>query len=276
MWISDGSEIFYVLQFNSDYYKMRSKFIKSQFIFLILFAALLLHNKTAAQNLESLTFYSSYSTAITSQLFGGSDKMAVYRAEGYGGGAEFSFLVYDKFYLNLNGGYTHYTINQDSALVQWHWLFWDRRYRSRVQADLASDSTLAATITPVQSMAVIPLMLTLNYKFQPTENLFITPYAGGGILFYTRSLFINEYWQKYFGQVDYTFGYSFRNFANDKKGNPVAINGGVDITYKLSDIFRIQTKFNYLHVIKTEGSMGYDDFPYHSALNFNLGITFMY
>ncbi|MBZ0199045.1 MAG: hypothetical protein K8H86_04195, partial [Ignavibacteriaceae bacterium] len=260
-----------------DYYKMGSKFIlKLKFISAAVFAATLFCGNTAAQNLESLTFYSTYSTAVTSEFLGKSNKISVYRAEGYGGGAEFSFHIYDKFYINLNGGFTHYTIQQDSALLQWHWRFWDDRYRNRVKADLAADSNLAATITPMQTMDIIPVILTLNYKFEPVKNLFITPYAGGGILFYTRSLFINEYWEKYFTQVNYSFSYSFRNFADDKKGNPAVINGGVDITYKLSEIFRIQSKFNFYHVIKTEGSMGYNDFPFYNAINFNLGLTFMY
>ncbi len=256
---------------------MRSKFIiKSKLIYVVLFAAALFCGKTAAQNLESLTFHSTYSAAVTSEFLGKSNKIDVYRAEGYGGGAEFSFHIYDKFYINLTGGYTHYTIQQDSALLQWNWRFWDARYRNRVKADLAADTNLTATITPVQTMDIIPVMLTFNYKFEPVKNLFITPYAGGGILFYTRSLFINEYWKKYFAQVDYSFSYSFHNFADDKKGNPAAINGGVDLTYKLSEIIRISSKFSFLHVIKTDGSMGYNDFPFYNAINFNLGITFMY
>lgn len=210
-------------------------------------------------------------------VLGVSKKLAVTSANGIGGSFRLNYSISDAVSISLTTGYQSFGIDQDSMLTQWKWAFWDNRYYGSIRADLNDTSSgLSATFTPEQSMSAIPVMLTGNYQFNLSENLSLKVSAGAGVYFYVRSMYVVEDWTKVLKGINTTFKYAYRNFAPDKRGNPVMAAGGVNLSYKLIDFARVAAEFNYNYLIPTEGKLGYDEAPFKDFLNIKLGIIFSY
>ena len=224
---------------------------------------------TSFAQLRSVTLYGNYVTALGKQ-------QSFSAVRGFGGGVEARIAVAEHFGVNLAFGYDRYgTIEQDSALIKWDWKFWNERYAGNVRIDTLAD-TLKAILNPVQYMEVLPLILTMSFEIEAFEKFWIRPAIGGGVLFYTRSLYMDEEWRKKFNSIGYTFEYEFRNFAPDKKGNPFAVVGGVELSYQLFESLALSAQSRFTSVIKTKGKFGYDEFPMKSSLSLSLGLSFLY
>ncbi len=114
----------------------------------------------------------------------GSLKYALTKANGFGGSVKINFKTFDNFYISFVAGYQSYSIDQDSALTQWKWNFWDNRYYGSIRADLTDTAKYKLTITPTQGMNTLPVSLMVGYEAK-LGDLSIKPYAGAGILFFT-------------------------------------------------------------------------------------------
>lgn len=235
---------------------------------ILIIAALLLFTSINFAQIRTAKISGSYNAALDFN----SDINSI---EALGGLAAVEFGVTDNFSVTLEGGYRIYSIDQPEAQNKWGWRFWDVRYSNTVRDNQLQNPALKATVEPVQNLFTIPLSLNLNYNFDLTDNLTFVPGAGGGVYFYTRSLYIIENWSKTLSE-DYVFEYSYRNFAPDKKGNPFFYQVALNLEYKLSEIFKIFGGGKYAAIVPTEGSYGYDNFPYENEYGFILGLTFEY
>jgi hypothetical protein len=151
----------------------------------IIIALAFAYDSVSYAQLHSVSFYGSYQAAL-----GKRDGFT--KVTGFGGGASASYRIAERTALNLSFGYERYgTVDQDSALIKWNWKFWDERYAGNIRIDTLTD-TLKAVLNPRQSMEILPLLLTGSFEIEPFEGFYIRPSLGGGILFYTRSLYIDE------------------------------------------------------------------------------------
>ncbi len=204
----------------------------------------------------------------------GSLKYAVTKANGFGGGIKVNFKTFDNFYISLAAGYQSYSIDQDSALTQWRWNFWDNRYYGSIRADLTDTAKYKLTITPTQGIHAIPVSVLIGYRAN-LGDLSIKPYAGAGILFFTRWFYVVEDWTKKLTKLDSQFNYNYRNFAPSKYGNPVMLQGGLSLKYPLFEYVNLTGDVNYTYFVETDG-MGYSELPFGNNLNFKLGLSFSY
>lgn len=223
----------------------------------------------AQAQVTSISFFSDYSSGL-------SKRIKVTEADAVGGGLILKYNVMDWFTLNLTAGYTLYSVSQDSALQKWNWDFWEIRYKNRVAADLNENPGSAASIVPVQKMDILPVLISFSKEFELTEDLKISPEIGGGVYFYTRRMYLAESWQRKFDSYGLTYEYSYRNFATNKYGNPVVIFAGTGLRYVISEGFSLEGSVKYHQVLKTEGSMGYNEFIFENALSTGLALVFSY
>lgn len=235
---------------------------------LILLIFLLGYSNNFAQ-LQSISFNADYSSALSTRL-------QITEGDAVGGGVKIKFLIAENLAININAGYKLYSLSEPDVLNNWDWVFWTDRYYNKIVSDLAADSNLAVTISPVQKMDLIPISVSFSYDFIPFDKLEITPTIGGGIYIYTRRMFAVETWSKYYPDADYTLTYEYRNFAPNKKGSPFFLNGNLNIQYKLYETLGFFTNVQYSYVIPTEGSLGYEDFPFDSELSIALGLAIFY
>lgn len=243
---------------------MRSK------IFFVIILTFLINSFSFGQiKLSSIAFYTDYSYPLKKRLL-------VTKIDAVGGGAEVSFSLIKGFEISITGGYSLFSLQQDSAIQQWNWRFYTERYAGIIRDNLRADSTLAAYLNPVQKMDLVPLQVSLKGVFQPFKNIYVKPQIGAGVYFYTRRLYLEERWRKIFYEANYTFEYSYRNFASNKYGNPVGVFGLVEFDYQPSGIFTVGTAIGYNYFIKTPGKMGFDQFPINDYINFKIFLTFLY
>jgi hypothetical protein len=234
---------------------------------LIAVALAIICSSSIYAQLHSVKLFAEYSSP-------NSKRLAVKNIDAVGGGIKIRFDLFDKLSLNANIAYNLYSLTQDSAIVQWDWRFWGR-YEDFIEQTL-QDDLYEAGINPIQKMDAIPIYLTFSYDLELSEKISVLPYVGGGIIFYNRRLYIREDWIKQFEEIDFEFAYSFRNIAPQKSGNPLFISGGVEVSYKFAEYFSANGSVNYLNVLKTEGKFGFENFPFDKAINFNIGVGFIY
>ncbi|MCX8056325.1 MAG: hypothetical protein N3F03_01790 [Ignavibacteria bacterium] len=239
-------------------------------IFSITLISLFISNLVFAQfKLSSIAFYTDYSYPLKKRLL-------VTKIDAVGGGAEISFSIFQNVQLSLTGGYSLFSLQQDSAIKLWNWRFYTERYAGIIRDNLRSDSTLAAYLNPIQKMDLTPLQLSIKGVFNPIKSFYIKPQVGAGIYFYTRRLYLEETWRKRFDEASYTFEYSYRNFATNKYGNPIGVFGLIELDYQPSEIFTIGTALGYNYFVKTPGKFGFDQFPINDYINFKIFLTFLY
>lgn len=219
--------------------------------------------------LKSIIAFADYSFATTKRL-------EITNADAVGGGIKVKFNLIENINIGFIGGYKLYSLNEPDVLNTWGWQFWTDRYYNKIVSDLAADPNLSAEISAVQKMDLIPAIVFVEYDFNLFDKLYLTPSAGGGVYFYTRRMYAVENWSKYFPDADYTFYYSFRNFAPSKKGNPAFVFTGLDIEYRLFEIMNVYSAVNFNYIIPSEGSMGYDAFPFENEFCIKLGIVIKY
>ncbi len=226
-------------------------------------------NSLSLAQLQTITLFSDYS-------FAGKKNLEITRAVAVGALVQLKFNLYENFGFSVISGYKLYSLNEPDVLKTWDWDFWTNRYYPKIVSDLKADPNLSVEIGAVQKMDLIPLIVLFNYDFLLFEDLKITPSAGAGVNFYTRRMFATETWTKKFPQANHSFTYSYRNFAPDKKGNPVFAKFGLIFTYNLLSYLDLSASSSYSKVFETKKSMGYDTFPFDSEFSINLGISFKY
>lgn len=236
------------------------------FISLILFGFLLIPAETEAQSVNA---YFDYTGAL-------SMRDGVQEAAAYGGGVRLDLFNFGNVVLSFNSGFKLFDVDQPGIIDKWGWRFWDARYKDRVEADLQANPDLSAEISYEESIEVLPVMLNVGYDLNLIDALTVFPYAGGGVYFYTRTLHIIEDWTKRFPDADYTFSYSYRNFAPDKKGNPIVGTAGMEIMFRISEGFKLFAGGSYLKVFDTGGDFGYENYPLNSELSLKFGLTILY
>jgi len=219
--------------------------------------------------LQSVSIFTDYSIAPSKRL-------QITEADAVGGGVKIRFLIADNLSININGGYKLYSLSEPDVLNNWGWVFWTDRYYNKIVSDLNADPNLSADISAVQKMDLIPVSIGLNFELPYSKNIIFSQSIGIGVYFYNRRMYAVENWSKYFPDADYTFNYSYRNFAPSKKGNPLFVNLGSELKYALWNDFSLFTQININAVISTKGSMGYDSFPLKNEISFVLGLAIYY
>ena len=240
---------------------------RKAFVILASIASALILAESARAQFRSAAIFGQYSEPITKRL-------GVTDASAWGGGFELRYDVTEEFGISFTGLYEYWWIEQPDALEQWNWDFWIQRYKGIVEANLASDPNLSATLTPEVVMESIPIYLSASFEFEAIEDLRIRPYAGAGVYFYRKKLFLHETWGKYFPGAQYTLTYDYLNFAPAKEGKPFMGVGGVEVSYRPMNMLEIAAAVHYMQVLGTQ--RGYDEMPMENALSVRLGLGFVY
>jgi hypothetical protein len=260
---------------------MRTKIAVSIVIFSLLFIDL-----EAQFRINSVGFFGDYSTILTKK-----SELKVNSMKGPGGEIEVMFDLYKNFKLSVNAGYKNLNVDQDvhALFAQWNWKSWKRYYgdindtnlanfnNKYVQLLLADTANYAAAFTPVQTVEIYPLIATFSYQFNATENLIFRPSFGAGVIFFYKSLYVEEHWKKFFNQLSgYIFDYSYRNMSEKISGNPYVFAAGIEADYRIYVYILLSAGLRYTYLMDTGSKYGYEDFTSKDLLNVKLGLSFEY
>ncbi len=234
---------------------------------LIFISLLFAYSILSAQVVRSVDISAEYSKP-------GKKLSTITKIDGVGANVKIAFPIYRQISLNLFGGYTLYNINEDNALANWQWEFWTR-YNDFVRQTL-TDAAYKNFNSPVQKADLLNIGVSAVYDYVPVEKFHIKPNLGFGIYFYTRRLFIDETWSKYFSTLDYTFQYEFRNIAPEKNGNTFFYSAGVDLNYEILEGFWLFGSVKFANAFKSKYSYAFNIMPFKNTVNTNLGLTILY
>lgn len=251
---------------------------KLTLLFPVLFIILLLPVTSQAQ-FRNLQFYSDYNVAVNRFLSASQylqKDTKIISGSAVGGGIRVLFDATENLRVGFSAGYQLYSVQQDSALERWQWRFWETRYKGNVRDALKSDSTLSAVLQAIQKMDVYPLMLSASYALKLNDNLSLLPTVGVGINFFNRRMYLDEKWSKYYPQSNYTFSYSYQNFAPSKPGNPLSAMVALEAEYIFSELFALSMQAHYTHYFDTNDQFGYSNFPLERSYGVKLGLTVLY
>ena len=223
---------------------------------------------TNAQELREIQIGGSY--AMTPQLTGG---QGLIKASGPGFYSIIHFEIGSDLTISLAGGYNSISIEQDDAVEQWNWPFWQRFYRNYTRSLVSTDSNYTVTMTPNQHIYTIPVVISLNY-YLPLESV-IQPFIsiGGGMVFYERNLRLNEVWTKYYPETGGTFQYEYDNHAGSKTGNAFLIRAAIGIESRFTEFFGLSFDISYSKYYIRANDL---DFPLQDNLNLAMGLVFYY
>ena len=247
------------------------KWITNIFGFIILLITITAPVYSQTQRLEAVTIYTSYCHHL--KLESGAQLNSI---NGLGMGLALNFQINRFLNIGLDGGYSDLKIDQDDAVKNWDWGFWNRFYGNYVKDLQQRDPNYVATFTPNQRLYLIPIHLFIECRFPRLS--FFTPYLNfaGGVYFYERNLSMREEWKKYFPQIDYTFQYEFDNFANVRRGNVFGLRVGIGGSFSVSKHFGIDINGRYHHIGRLKDYGNYENFPLKSWIEFGIGAKFLY
>jgi hypothetical protein len=224
---------------------------------------------TATGQLQSVTAFTGYSFAT-------GKRMNVEHASAVGGGTSIRFGLYENLSFGVSFGYTLYSISQKDQLTAWNWDFWNSRYSNTIRSNIQADPNLSVQIGSVQKIDLLPVTLDLDYRFALNEETAIAPSLSAGAVFFTRRLFAIETWSKKFAAANYTFTYSYRNFAPEKKGTAFIVTPGIAAFYRLFESADIHVGAYYTQYGTVGGMVGAHDFPLDNEVNISAGLDFFY
>lgn len=235
-------------------------------LFLIAFIALF--TDVNYSQINSITVSSVYTPIM--------GKKDVTESSAFGGIVNVNFVAAQNLTVGVSIGYRLYSLSQPNQLELWGWDFWNSRYKSKIESDLRADPNLSVVIGSVQKMDVIPFLLTSRFTIKIDEDFYITPNISAGIVFYTRRMYAEETWSKKFPNANYVLTYNYRNFAPNKKGNPITSSAGIDFSYMLFNNIQLNAGTTFMYFVETRNTMGSDLFPIKHEMSINLGFNFIY
>lgn len=248
-------------------FSLKTKKIKTAL--LILFVLLFIGNRGVAQAqiLKSIQVYGNY----TGHAALVEDQQLRY-ARGPGFGALMQFRLSQMFSLCLEGNYSDLKIEQNQAVEQWNWPFWETFYGNYIRSLVNQDSNYAVNLNPNQNLYLIPVIFSVQIEL-PMKMY--TPFLriGSGWVFYKRNLSLNENWQKHFSEPDYTFEYEYDNHAPPKEGQVPAFKATLGVEYRLFSTLGVSPSFTFFQYFFDDKK---EALPLKSAWQLDVNLAFYY
>jgi len=177
-------------------------------------------------------------------------------------------------YLNLTSSHLYLGIDQENALENWDWAYWEDIYGNTVDGLLQKDK-YDVELEPVQKLSIKPYTIELKCVFNLSERLSFNSNLGFGVAWYKRELWLKENWQKYFATIDYTYQYNYRNNARPRRdGFAYLTRGKLGVNYRLSEYLKLFMEVGGYYYLKNINNPEY--LPLDHSLDLSFGIKLLY
>ncbi len=197
------------------------------------------------------------------------------QVRGWGGGCAASLRLTGALAVGVRAAYADLQVDQERAVEQWGWAFWQRFYGNYVRDLQSRDSSYRATLTPDQHLYITQLVPMVEFRWPQKGAAAMRVAAGAGPWFYERTLRLHEVWEKDFPQLNHVFVYDYYNHAEVRKGVVCAatLEGGVELM--LQQFLRLRFCASYSRLLSSTGS-AYERFPLVSLGGLAAEMVFTY
>jgi hypothetical protein len=204
-----------------------------------------------------------YATAITAWS-------GVERAAGPSLHARAEIPVVSVFGISAAFNFDRLRVTQPDAVENWDWEYWERLWRtySTLYREREDHS---AEFRPVQnanllSFGLAPALILGNDRAK------VSAWTGMSYNYFTRTLYQEETWTRFYPSVDHTFSYTIRNYAQDKTGWALGVDFGAAASYRLVPWLSLGAGAGFRHYLDANEV----DFPLNDLLSFDVGFVVHY
>lgn len=204
---------------------------------------------------------------------GSATDQTIQSLSGIGFKAEIDFHLLPAFNLGIATTQLYYTINQTDAIKNWNWPYWQKIYGS-VISSVQNDPYYSVQVIPYQNLKIKTFDLQGQVNRRIWQKLHCQLLVGTGLVWYSRQLYIEEKWQKYYPSLNYYYRYSFRNYADPRSGWLWNWKVGVALAWHFSPKWALGLGIEYLQFEKNRHDSRYC--PLQSALTPKIFVRFDY
>lgn len=219
---------------------------------------------------ESLSAWSSYAHSL-----GLKSGQQLRRATGWAAGGPASLRLSRFVSVGITAGYCDLMIEQDRAVEQWNWAFWQRFYGNHVGDLQSRDTSYRATLTPEQHLYMIQVVpfIALHWPEGGVATLYLE--TGAGPWFFERTLRLHEVWEKKFPELNHVFVYDYYNHAEVRKGVVYTATFQLGVEFLAQRFLRFRLSGRYSTVFPT-GRSDYERFPVTSLAELGCALVCVY
>jgi|GEM_PF-2411923 len=226
----------------------------------------------------------------SSHMINGIDTVTASAGSGIKGSINLSLSK--NFGLEFGVGYLSMKIDQNSAVNQWNWSYYDSVYANKLYYYIQSGE-YDIEQHPQQQITIIPFEVALNYSVSLSKA--IEPYilGGVGIFSYKRNLWLDETWGEGYKlpQDSIYYEYRFNHYAPPKKGAIPYLRLGAGVNFTLMQYLSLGVDYELNHIPFRKGSISYrvydilftenyyrqiDNFPFDDIGKITLSLNFNY
>ncbi len=180
----------------------------------------------------------------------------------------------DRWSLQLKSEHGYLSIEQENAHRVLDWPYWQQIYGNVIyQAE--NDPIYDVTVEPHQDLKIKPVEAGLMWSFAEMSSFRFGAGVTGGITWFSRQLYIEEFWKKHFSSIDYTYSYDFQNRSDAETGWLWSFTPEAVIQYQPSDNVSFSLTGAWKRYMKSS-SENSDFFPLKHHYSFEAGVHFLY
>jgi len=198
---------------------------------------------------------------------------SITRVRGLGFKASAEWQLWSKWSMAVASSHFYMDIQQNDPVIHWNWPYWQKIYGGTI-AEIRSKEMYQVKLKPVQRLQYKPCAVTIKRNFTLMKNWDLSLSLGGGMLWFQRKLWLNEDWDKYFANLDYTFEYNFRNYAQTKSGWLALVTFSPTIEYRLNKNLTVYSGFTGCYYFRNRQAA--QNFPLVGSIVWSSGIGINY
>jgi len=195
------------------------------------------------------------------------------KLDGYGFEICANWQLRSRLSAGLTTDHYYYTIEQQDAVKNWGWSYWQKIYNG-VIATLQNDPTYDVRLQPHQILKTKSIDLNGELRLPFGKYLTVRSDVRGGLVWYSRQLWLHEFWTRYYPSIDYTFKYDFRNYANARCGWVYDLAASVGAELYLTHSVSVSVQVGYTHYLRERRDAEF--FPLRNNILINYGVILNY
>jgi hypothetical protein len=176
----------------------------------------------------------------------------------------------DRLGLQLRVGLDRLSVDQPNAVEEWGWGYWELLWRNYSTIYRERDNH-TGEFRPVQNANFLNIGLSPAVSFG-SDRLSIRTWAGPTASYFTRVMFQEENWARFYPSIEHTFSYTIRNYAPDKTGWALGVEGGTAASLRMTNWLSVGAGANFRHFLDVDPAA----MPLNDILTFDVGFVVHY
>jgi hypothetical protein len=139
--------------------------------------------------------------------------------------------IYRGLGVSARFGLDRLRVHQHEPIQRWDWAYWEVLWATWSEI-YRSNPNMEGDFRPVQNANLVSAAIGPSFTLG-AGRFDATLWAAPSLTYYTRTLYNEETWSRYYPSIEHTFSYTIRNYAPDKTGTVLGAEAGLNARYQL-------------------------------------------